>query len=66
MTLYEIRTRYYGESYERCYIWAASKERAIELFRERYPHREPSEVHLLLHQSNPEFITLLDDAGFER
>lgn len=66
MGLYEIRTGYTGCSYERCYVWTESPERATEMFLCRYPHRPaPVAVELLFSSElRSEFITLLDDEGF--
>jgi hypothetical protein len=64
MGLFEILTGYVGCSFERCYVWAANGERAMELFRERFTHREAKEIRLLVRSDDQEFITRLDDEGF--
>ena len=64
MSLFEITTGYMGESFERCYVWAESKERAIEMFRAKFPNREPKLCDRLLSFDDAEFITKLDDSGF--
>ena len=70
MKLYEIQTGYMGCSYERCYVWAESQERAVELFNSNFAgqaprEREPREINLVLDAGDPEFITRLSDEGFE-
>lgn len=64
MGLYEIATGYIGCSFERCYVWASSKERSIEIFKSRFTHREPKEVNLVVASTDSEFITELCDEGF--
>lgn len=63
MILFEILTGYTGESYERCYAWAETRERAIEMFREKHPNREAKIVQTILESKEGEFITCLDDSG---
>jgi len=64
MGLYEIATGHVGCCFERCYVWASSKERAIEMFRGRYTNREPKEVNLMVSNADSEFLTALSDEGF--
>lgn len=64
MGLYEIATGFIGCSFERCYVWAASKERAVEIFKKRFTDREPKEVNLVVAATDWEFITELCDEGF--
>jgi len=63
MGLFEIATGYIGCSYERCYVWAETRERAAELFREQHTEREIEEVALIVHCDDGEFITELNDEG---
>ena len=63
MGLFEITTGYIGCSFERCYVWAQTRERAAELFREQHTEREIKEVTLIVHRDDGEFITELDDEG---
>ena len=65
MCLYVIYTGYTGCSYERCYVWASSEQRAIELFKEKHPRRIFKSIGLLFCRANPEFVTELSDEGFD-
>lgn len=63
MGLYEIATGYIGCSFERCYAWASSRERAVEMFIERFPQREARHISLVVSATDSEFITKLCDEG---
>ena len=61
--LFEITTGRTGCSYERCYVWAESHERAEALFHRHHPGVVAS-VNMLLVEGEGEFITQIDDEGF--
>jgi hypothetical protein len=70
MTLYEVLNGYIGESYVRCYVWAETPDRALELANEQ--HRKKYKVDLpercivnsLFSSESAEFATEFDDAGW--
>jgi len=64
MNLYEIKTGYVGESYERCYVWADSEERAKQLFKET-SLADIRSFKILLTSDQQEFVTILSDSGWE-
>lgn len=66
MRLYEICTGHYGESYERCYVWATSEEQARSIFDESEfgKRKKIKELSLLFSGDSNCFITRLSDNGF--
>ena len=66
MNLYEITTGRTGKSYERCYVWSASKRRAVLLFIDKYPESDIASVRKIMSSDDFEFVTKLDDSGFLR
>jgi len=74
MSLYEILTGGYGESYVRCYAWAASEDEARDLFRKQYAglsdyqrsgcKSEPAKITCLFSATDTAFITPPSDSGF--
>lgn len=73
MTLFEIETSWWGESYCRAYVWAESKEQALELFFKANPLYGPDgerknsvrDVKVLLDRDSPPFSTIVSDQGWE-
>lgn len=65
MKLFEVLTGRMGESYERCYAWCGSAERARELFGRKNPDIPVRGVFELMDGGDREFVTDLDDAGWE-
>lgn len=64
MRLFEIYTGEKGESYERCYCWAADQFDAILLFQEKYQHKKMREIVECFSLEAGEFITELSDSGW--
>ncbi len=70
--LFEITTGWHGESYERCYAWAANEAAARDMFYDHLVHksgnppdeRSIQEVTLLFSGDDKPFITELADYGF--
>jgi hypothetical protein len=70
MTLYEVLNGHIGESYVRCYVWAETPERALELANEQ--HRKKYKTDLsemciarpLFSSNSAEFATEFNDAGW--
>lgn len=65
MTLFEITTGVYGESYERCYVWAANESVARHLFESKYPKAELRELTQLFDDTESHFVTNLSSGGFD-
>ena len=65
MFLYEITTNVIGESYERCYIWAPTESKAIEMFKERHPDIKIRARRCILSSKEAPFMTELSDTGWE-
>jgi hypothetical protein len=61
--LYEVTTGAIGESYERAYVWADSKETAMRLFGERFEAGNPAIRALFAADAEP-FCTDLSDCTF--
>ena len=67
MTLYEITTGYTGATYERCYVWAPTKEHAEEMFYEKgWGTRTIKSITRLFDADETEFITNLSSEGWEQ
>jgi hypothetical protein len=64
MKLFELTNGYTGESYVRCYAWAADEAHARILYELRHG-AEPREVRELFDWEMREFITDLSDSGWE-
>lgn len=65
MTLFEIRTGWQGESYQRAYAWAVNEDDAVVAFKAKYPEREVRAVSQLFDSQDDPFVTELSDSGFE-
>ncbi len=64
MKLFEIRTDYTGESYERCYVWAPGEILAREAFGKLHVDRKIETCEQILTSENGPFITGLSNSGF--
>lgn len=65
MYLYELKTGFIGESYERCYAWAKDAAEAKSLFSARYPEKPVPSVEPLFSSDCGPFLTELSDDGWD-
>jgi len=65
MNLYEVTDGFYGESYNRIYVWALYEDSALDLAEKAYGKpRSNLKIRFLFSGSMPEFATRPSDSGF--
>ena len=64
MTLFEIRTGYIGESYERAYVWCENVDEARVMYDMKHKGRPFMEIEELFSADSVRFVTKLSSDGF--